>query len=434
MTEALITNLARLGALKVISRTSMMRYKGTTQSISEIARSLGVDAVLEGSVFRVGNRVRIAARLIDASRDEHLWADSHERDLGDVLVLQREIALSIANAINIVATASKAPPPPSRRVEPEAHEAFLKGRFHFNKRTPEGFQRALDFFTRSVHRDPTYAPAYAGLADCYMLGGMKALPRNESMMRARSEAQKALALDDSLAEGHASLASVAFRWDWDWAAAERGFDQAIKLNPGDVSVRHRYSFFLAAMHRLDDALVHIRRASELDPLSLVVSVGLGRILDLARRHDEAIEQFGKTLDMEPNFAEAHFDLAMAYRHKGLYAEAVDATRRALELSPHSLLYDSHLAHLFARLGREEEARAILHRFEAQSSDVYISPSLFAWVLLGLGEKESAMRWLDKMYEERAAELIYLGVDPGWDTLRAEPQFQRLLVRIGLPSR
>jgi serine/threonine-protein kinase len=433
MTEALITNLARLGELKIISRTSVMRYKGTTQSILEIARDLAVDAVVEGSVFRVGNRVRISAQLIDAARDEHIWADSHERDLDDVLTLQREVALSIANAINVAAVRQK-PPLPSRRLDPEAHEAYLKGRFHFNKRTPEGFQRALEFFTRAVHRDPTYAPGYAGLADCYILGRLKALPRSESIMRARIEAQKALEFDDSLAEAHASLASVASRWDWDWAAAERGFDRAVKLNPGDVSVRHRYSFFLAAMLRLDEALVHIRCAAEIDPLSLVVSVGLGRILDLARRHDEAIEQFNATLDMDRNFAEAHFDLALAYRHKGMYAEAVEATARALALSPNNLLYHSHLAHLYGLLGRRDEAGTILERLETHSRDEYISPALFGWAWLGLGEKGRAVEWLGKMFDDRAPELIYLGVDPGWDSLRSEPQFRQLLARIGLPSR
>ncbi len=433
MTEALITDLAKMGVLKVISRTSVMRYKGAAKAVPEIAGELGVDAVVEGSVLLVGDRVRITAQLIHAVHDEHLWAESYERDLRDVLSLQREIARAIADEVRVrVARGTRTRLVSPRAVDPEVYAAYLQGRYHWNRRTPESIARAMACFEQAIARDPGYGLACAGLADCYILGAGGSLSRRESMERAKAAATRALELDHSLSEAHASLAAVAFRWEWDWAGAEGQFRRAIELNPAASSVRHGYALFLAALGRFPDALSELTRAHDVDPLSLVVATGIGRVLDYARRYDDAIDQYRRTLEFDPRFAETHFDLAMAFRHKGAFDEALAAGQQAVALAPDSLVYRVELACTRAVVGDRADAEGLLRELTDVSRRAYVSPGVHAYLLLALGRIDEAFDKLNATCDERGAEMVYLKVDPDLDPVRADPRFEALLRRVGFP--
>lgn len=315
----------------------------------------------------------------------------------------------------------------------QVNAAYVKGRHHWNKRTPDSLKRAVGCFDAAIARDPSFGPAYAALADCYVLGGGGALSRREAMQRAREATTRALALDGNLAEAHASLAGIAFRWDWDWAAAERAFTRAIQLDAGGWSIRHGYALFLAAMGRFDEALAEMRRACELDPTSLVANVGLGRILDLARRHDEAIEQYQEALEIDRAFAEAHFDLAMAYEHTGVFDAARSAARHAMVLAPDSVVYAEYVAYFHAIDGDRAYAETFLRALIDRAERHYVSPFLRAHLLLGLGALDECLEWLELAAAERTSEMVYLRVDPDLDRLRGDPRFQGLVRRVGLPG-
>ena len=315
----------------------------------------------------------------------------------------------------------------------QVNAAYVKGRHHWNRRTPESLKRAVGCFNAAIARDPSFGPAYAALADCYVLGGGGALSRREAMERAHEAATRALALDGNLAEAHASLAGIAFRWDWDWTAAERAFTRAIQLDAGSWLIRHGYALFLAAMGRFDEALAEMRRACELDPTSLVANVGLGRILDLARRHDEAIEQYQEALEIDRAFAEAHFDLAMAYEHAGVLDAAQSAARDAMVLAPDSVVYAEYVAYFHAIDGDRAYAETFLRALVDRAARQYVSPFLRAHLLLGLDALDECLEWLELAAAERTSEMVYLRVDPDLDRLRGDPRFQSLVRRVGLPG-
>jgi TolB-like protein/Flp pilus assembly protein TadD len=435
MTEALITDLAKIRALRVISRTSVMQYKGTEEPLPEIARQLGVDAVVEGSVLRVGDRVRITAQLIEAETDQHLWGDSYERDLSDVLGLQNEVALAIAERIKIEVTPQEqARLTRTRTVNPEAHEAYLRGRYHWNKKTEPGFQRAIEFFQQAVDIDPVYAPAYAGLADCYnMLAAESILPPQAAYSRARAAAVKALEIDETLGEAHTSLASIRENHDWDWAGAEAEYRRAIKLTPRYATAHEWYASFLRNMGRMDEAMAEIKRAQELDPLSLPISATFGGILIYARLYDEAIDQHQKAAELYPSHAPAHHVLGKAYLQAGRYEEAVAEFQRARKLlgdKPETL---AGLGHTYAVMGKKAEARQILGRLTEMSTRGY-APSFYIALLHGaLGQKDQAFAWLEKAYDARHPNLAWLKMDPWADPLRLDPRFQDLLRRMNFPE-
>jgi TolB-like protein/DNA-binding winged helix-turn-helix (wHTH) protein/Tfp pilus assembly protein PilF len=433
MTDAVITKLAQVRSLRVISRTSVMPYKRTDKSLPRIAQELEVDAVVEGTVTRSGGRVRVTAQLLQAATDRHLWARSYERELRDVLALQAELAGAIAQAIE-----GKLQPDQERRmtrtpssVQPEAYEAYLKGRFYWNQRSPEGLLKAVGYFQQAIDGDPAYAPAHSGLSDAYRLFDHSGLaPPHECMPKAEAAARKALALDGTLAEAHASLAGVLYRYHWDWEGAQREFQASVELEPSYAEGHRAYAIYLLIVGRHEEGLAEARRARELSPLSLVINTELGAALAITGRPAEAIERLQKTLEIDPKFARAYATLGFAYSRQGDWPRAVALLERAVSLSggePHPLL-----GYAYGVTGRRREAREVLSRLETLSRDHYVVPQSIALVHLGLGDKDQAMAWLERAYEERGFEL--LGFSGGYfDRLRDDPRFQDLRRRMRLPA-
>jgi TolB-like protein/Tfp pilus assembly protein PilF len=433
MTEALIADLGQIEALRVISRTSVMQYKGVKKPLPKIARELNVDAVIEGSVLRSGDRVRITAQLIQATTDRHLWAQSYQRDLHDILALQSDVAGAIANEIKIKLTPQEqARLARGRSVNPEAYRLYLQGRYYFSRRTLPAFDKSIQLFQQVLEKDPDTALAYAGLAESYGIlpfyGGASA---KEAFPKAKAAALKALELDDSLAEAHAALGFVLFYWDWNWSAAESELKRAIELNPGYVVGHHWYAEYLGAMGRHEQAIAQVRRAQELDPLSPLMLVIGGQVCRYARRYDEGMEQCRKAIELDSNYALAHVGLGRAYLGKEMYEEATAEFEKAARLdgSEHSLLW---LAFASAATGRRGEALKILDRAREQSKRGEISPLRLAYFYIGLGENQRALDWLEKAYEERDPYMSFLKVEPPLDPLRSDPRFQDLLRRMNFP--
>lgn len=432
MTEALITCLAKIKALRVISRTSAMQYKGVRKSLPQIARELNVDAVIEGSVLRSGERVRITAQLIHSS-DQHLWAESYERDFRDILLLQSEIARQVANEIRIVLTLEERDRLGIvRQVNPEAHELYLKARHFWNKRTEENVRKALSYFHQAIDNDPTYAQGYAGLADSYnILGYYNALPPSEAYPKGKAAALKALELDDALAEPHAALGVVKRDFEWDWSGAEAEFQRAIELNPGYVEAYHWRSTLLSMLGRHAEALREKKKALAMDPLSVVLRTDLARMYYFSRDYDQSLEQYLATLDMDPNFGSAHLWLAQVYEQKGLYEEAISSLKTGMHLLSDSTYALAKLGYGYAIAGRCDEARAVLNQLNALSSKRYVSPYDIALVYLGLQENDEALTWLQRALEQRSLWMGYLSVEPQLDPLRSDERFQGLRRRVDL---
>jgi TolB-like protein/Tfp pilus assembly protein PilF len=433
MTDALISDLAKISALRVISRTSAMRYKGTDKPVPQIARELNVDAIVGGSVLRAGSRVRISAQLIRAASDRHIWSDSYERELRDILALQSEVARAIAGEVRVKLTPQERVRLAStRQVNPEAYEAYVKGRYHWNKRTEEGFYKALEYFQQAIEDAPTYARAYAGLADSYSLLAEWGLrPPQEVFPKAKAAALKALELDETLAEAHASLAYVREYHDWDFSGAEREYERAIELNPGYATAHQWYALALLETGRVDEAAAEIARARELDPLSLIINVCVGLVQHAACQYDRAIEEYHKVLELDPDFAFAHLALAWAHEQKGRYEPAIAELRRALTLSDGAPQYLACLGRTYALAGMDEEARKMLDELNGLSERRYVSPINFAYVYTALRDEDEAFEWLEQAYEQRDDGLLDLKMDPFYDPLRDDPRFDDLLRRIGL---
>ena len=434
MTDQLITNLTQISALKVISRTSAMRYKGTKKSLPEIARELHVDAVVEGAVMWVGGRVRISAQLIEAPTDHHLWAASYERDLRDVLSLQEEVTRAIVSEIRVKLTAQEQERlANSHPINPEAFQLYLKGRYHWNKRTPEGFQKAIEYFQQATAKDPAYALAYVGLADTYTyFSFFDVVPPREAMPKAKAAATRALEIDDRLGEAHVSLGYVSYMYDWDWPAAGKHFEQALTLNPAYSRVHTFYAFYLSSLGRSEQAVAVAKHSFDLDPASPAVSHSLTVQLYLARRFDQAIEQSHKTLELDQNFAISYATLGEVYISKGMYREGLPTLEKYSVLSRGRAMSLALLGYAHARLGERSQALRILDQLEASSKERYTPAVSFAAVYAGLGEKDQAFAWLEKAYGERTGRLGYLKVEPLWDPLRSDPRFADLVGRIGPP--
>jgi TolB-like protein/Tfp pilus assembly protein PilF len=434
MTDELITNLAQISALKVISRTSAMRYKGTKKSLPEIARELHVDAVVEGTVMHSGDRVRITAQLIEASTDHHLWAASYDRDLQNVLSMQEEVTRAIVSEVRVKLTAQEqARLANMHPINPEAFQLWLKGRYYWYKLNPEGMQKAIEYFQQALEKDPAYAPAYAGLADSYnLLAFFNVFPPREVMPKAKAAAVKALELDDNLAEAHVSLGWAGFTYDLDWPAAGKHFDRAIVLNPAYPLAHSYYSLYLGALGRPEEGLTEAKRALDLDPVSPAINHYVVVQLYLARRFDEAIEQCRKTLELDPSFTPVRGTLAEVYSAKGMYREALAEYEELSALSGGSPRSTAFVGYAHARLGHRSQAFRVLEQLRAASKQRYVPALSFAIVYVGLGEKEKAFLWLEKAYDERTNSLAYLKVQATWDTLRSDPRFADLVRRIGLP--
>jgi serine/threonine protein kinase/Tfp pilus assembly protein PilF len=397
MTEVLIANLARIGALKVISRTSVMRYKGARKGLPEIAQELKADAVIEGSVLQSGNRVRITAQLIHAATDQHLWAESYERDLRDVLALQSEVAQAVAREVEVKVTPQeRVRLATTRTVNFEAYQLYLKGRYFWNKRTEQDLRKSIGYFHQAIDLDPSYALAYSGLADCYSLLGWDlfgALPPREALPIAKAAALKALEIDDTLADAHNSLAWIQFAFDWNWPGAECGFKRALELNPGHATAHHWYAEYLLAMGRQEEAIAEIKQAQELDPLSLIISSVVGWVFYYARQYDQAIAQCLKTLEMAPDFSIGHWILGRVYEQQSQFEKAIAELEKAVALSTSSPFALGSLGHAYAVSGKTSEARKVLEELMETSTRRYVSPYSIATIYAGCGESDLAFRCL-----------------------------------------
>jgi TolB-like protein/DNA-binding winged helix-turn-helix (wHTH) protein/Flp pilus assembly protein TadD len=435
MTDQLITDLAQISALKVISRTSVMAYEGARKPLPQIARELHVDAVVEGTVLRAGDQVRITAQLIDASTDKHLWSQSYQGELKDTLALQDRVARAIAEQIQINLTPREQAALKSVRVvNPEAYESYLKGRFFWNKRTADGLRVALAYFNQAIEEDHNYAQSYSGLADTYALLGdwqYAVMTPAQANPKAKAAALKAVELDSSLGEAHNSLAFLLDGFDWDLDAGGKEFQRAIELNPGYATAHHWYAWHLGLLGRYDEAIVEMRKAESLDPLSLIINADLAELLVLAHSYDESIRQSRKTIEMDPNFAMAHNQLGQAYLQQRLYEQAIGELQKAVQLSAGSPTCIANLARAYALSGRKSEAGKLLNDLKSSSSANNSHASEVAAIYASLGDKDEAMKWLEKGYAERFNPGVL--IRPGFDPLRSDPRFQNLAHRVGLPG-
>jgi TolB-like protein/DNA-binding winged helix-turn-helix (wHTH) protein/Flp pilus assembly protein TadD len=435
MTDELISDLAQISALRVISRTSVMAYKHAGKSLPQIARELAVDAVVEGTVLRSGDRVRITAQLIDAAADKHLWSQSYEGELRDTLALQNKVARAIADEIRITLNPQEAQALKTARVvNPAAYEAYLQGRYFWNKRTADSLKAALAHFNDAIGQDPSYAQAYSGLADTYALLGdweYAVMPPREALPKAKAAAVKALELDGRLGEAHNSLAFCLDVYGWDFDQAGKEFQRAIELNPGYATAHHWYAWHLALTRRNEDALAEMRKAASLDPLSLIIKADAAELLLIARDYEESMQQSRKTLEMDPSFALGHHQLGQAYLQTKDYGNAVLEMQKAVQLSGGSATSVANLARAYVAAGRRPEAEQQLAVLKSRSTADYPSASEIAMVYVALGDPDQAMSWLDKGFQSRFNPSVLLR--PGFDPLRSDPRFQSLLHRIGLPQ-
>ena len=430
VTETLTTNLAQIRALRVISRTSAMQYRHATKSLPEIARELNVEAVVEGAVGRSGDRVRVTAQLIDARTDRHVWAKSYDRELRDVLALQSEVARAIAQAVQVeVGPDERLRLSRTVSVHPEAYESYLKGRYYWGLRGRENLLKAAAYFQQATTEDPAYAPAYSGLSDTHRMFDEDA-PR-ESMPKAEAAARKALALDDTLAEAHASLAGVLYRYHWQWDAAEKEFEHALDLDPNYAEGHRAYAIYLLTMRRNAEALAEARLAHELSPLSPVIGVELVTALARLERYDEAAAQLQRTRELDPAFPRVDLTLALMYMQQGDLAKAAAVfDERRARLGRPLTGAGPWVGYVYARAGRSADALAVLRSLEERSREHYVTPQSFAIVHLGLGHKEEALTLLEKACEQRAVEVLGFS-GPLFDVLRDDARYRELLGRVGL---
>ncbi len=436
MTEALIAELSQIGALRVISRTSVMQYKKAPKPIPQIAQELNVDAIVEGSVLRAGDRVRITAQLIKAEPEKHLWAQVFERDLVDVLALHSEVARAIAREIKIAVTPEEQERLQRvRKVNPEAYQLYLLGRHFFNRATEEGFKKGIEYFEQAIDKDTTYAPAYAGLANCYShLGWDTWLSPEESYPKAREAAMKALELDEALGEAHALLGFIKYLYDWDLYGAEAYLQRAIELSPGIVQAHYFYSIYLIMVGRFDKAIEGFKHAIELDPVTPGTVEILGWAYYMAGRHDESIIQIKKSLELDPNYYWAHIILAWSYAGKGMYTEAIAQADKIMTLFPsddHVMLMN--IARVYGVSGKREVALRLLDQIKGLSPEKYVDAYFVASIYAGLGENDQAFEWLNKGYEERSSGMLSLKVHPFWNNLRDDPRFTALLKKMNLDN-
>jgi TolB-like protein/Flp pilus assembly protein TadD len=426
LTEELISHLGQLNPKKlgVIARTSAIHYKGSTKTIGEIAGELGVEYVLEGSVRCQESNVRVTAQLIDARDQTHLWAASYDRELRDILAVQHDVARHVVKALAV----ELLPGQEAARsaANPAAHEAFLRGRFFAGQRSEEALTKAAAYFEQALSLDPNCARASYGVADCCsLLCWFGALSPREAGQRAAAAASRALQIDDTLGEAHASMGLVRYWFEWDWFAAEQEFLRAIELNPSYASAHQWYASFLGAMGRLEEARVEHALARQLDPLSLIISMGAADPYFCARQYDEAIAHLRGILEQEPRFFPALFNLGRACVEKGMYSEAIAAFEKAVQLSGNREGRPA-LAHAYAKAGRTGVARSILAEMKIHTGGRYVASPMIARIHLGLGEIDEAFEWLRKGIEERSYWIVFLKMDPVYDEIRSDPRFANLL--------
>ncbi len=431
MTAELIREASKIAQLRVVSLTSVMSYKGRHTPLPQIARDLRVNALLEGSVARSGNQVRIAVRLYDGASERELWSGTFDRNLNDVLALEDEVGHAIAVQIRL----KMAPSPGTRAsINPEAYDLYLKGRYSLDQGSEDELKLAFVYFRQGIEKDPQYAPLYAGLADAYArLPFYVGTRPGEAFPEAKEAAAKALQLEPTLAEAHASMAYVMNYYDWDRSGAEQEFKHALELNPNDAATYHAYGRFLASMGRIDEARAELNRAQELDPLSLGIQSNVGMVSYFARQYEVALHQLQKVLELDPKFPVPYWGIGMCYEQLRKYPEAVAQFQKGIELSGRGANGIASLAHAYGLAGQRAEAEKILVELTDRSKTVFVSSYQFAVIYLGLGQNERAIAALEEAYRERSTLLGYLKMDPRFDPIRSDPRFHSLLSRIHLPE-
>jgi serine/threonine-protein kinase len=433
-TEEIISELGMIGPerLAVIGRTTSMLYKGARKTIGEIGKELGADYLLEGSVRRVDARIRITAQLVDTRSMAQLWANSYDREVGDVLAVQREVSQEIARSLAVTLTPRTPGASTPATASFEAYELYMRGRYFREQATADGARKAIEYFDRALALDPNYAAAHAAVADAYrLLGapGWEVDPPGALLSRAKASAERALTLDPSSPQARAVLAMVKLNYDWDLKGAEHEINEALRLNPSFAQAHQYYSAVLTCMNRMDEAVAAARRAVELDPLAATATTSLGVRYYYAGRPDEARTQFLKTLELTPGFPVAHWGLAQVHRLKHEYAEQVDQLRSATRLAGNSSYMRAHLAYGFAVWNKRQEADTLRQELQAESATGYVAPYHFALIAVGLGEFDEAMKWLQRAAADRSGWLAYLSVEPEFEPMRGRSDFQQLVTRV-----
>lgn len=438
MTEELITQLSKMGAVRVISHTSIMQYKNTKKSLRQIAGELHVDAVVEGAVQLEGKRVRITAQLINGATDQHIWAETYDRELGDVLLLESAVATDIAKQIDLQLTPQQQQrlQAAAHPVNPDAYQSYLLGRYYWNQRTANGLALSGKYFQDAIQKDPNFALAYSGLSDYYafltLIGGPEILPPRQAMAQSKNAAIKALQLDDTSAEAHTSMGHVLHNYDWDFAKAESEFQRAIELNPNYSTAHHLYAHLLMQMGRTDEGLREARRALELDPLSPFINNGLARQYYLARQYDKAIEQCLRATQIDPSYLPARILIGLAYVQIGKASEAVSALEQARDMAPTLPMAHALLAYAYVHVGRKADAQQELAELTQMSHTRYVPSSYFAVVSIAFGNKDQAFSFLQQGLQDRSEQSLYLKVEPLVDPLRGDSRLSALIHSVGLP--
>ena len=437
LAEELLNALAKINDLKVAARTSAFSFKGKNINVNEIGRTLGVNTILEGSVRKSGNRLRITIQLVNTADGYHLWSERYDRAMSDIFDVQDEITLAVVDALKVKLLGKEKAAVFKRYTEnTEAYQLYLKGRYYLNKWTADGLKQAIECFNRTIELEPGFAPAYSGLVDVYGSLSSESLltlsPKN-AFPQARAAALKALEIDDDLAEAHTSLALIKMNFDWDWVGAETGLKRAIKLNPNYVAAYHWYSHYLIIKGRTEESLAISNRALELDPLDLQINSHLSWHYCHTGQYDLAIEQCQKTIEMDSNFHEAHWFLGWAYEQKAMYEDAIAEFQKAFECSGGSARMLGELGHAYGLAGKRAEAEKVLDDLKELSSRHYVSPYNLALVYTGLGDKDQAFEHLYAACDDRAGLLVYLKTQHSFVALHADPRFQEILCRVGLPQ-
>jgi TolB-like protein/Tfp pilus assembly protein PilF len=435
ITDELITELAKIGSVRVISRTSVMRYRRSRKPLQEIARELGASAIVEGTVLRAGDRIRVTAQLIDASRDQHIWAQSYEQSLGDILTLQGRVAQDIAEHVNAKLTGSEQHRlAASRSIRPAAYENYLKGRFFWNKRTEKDARQAIHYFEQAIALQPDYPEAYAGIAEAYVVLGWDdaVMPPDEAFPKAKAAALRALEIDRSSSAAHVALMWVQLFYEWDWEQAEKEAREAIRLSPNSSTAHHHYSRLLTFTGRFDEALAESRKSLQLDPLDPIAGGGMAWNNYLARRYDPAIQQSLQMIEMYPSMPGFYWFLGWSYEAQDRFQEAIQALQGARDRSD-SAWAVANVGYAYGISGNRQAALSSIDELVARSRQKYVPPYYIALVYASLPEKDQALAWLQKASQEHSPDLVFLKTDPKLDPLRSDRRFSELVRHIGFPA-
>jgi len=435
ITGSLINNLATVPKLRVMAQSTVFRFKGREIDPQAVGRDLNVRAVLTGRVTHSGGSLRIGVELVDVATGSQLWGAQYDRKSGDIFAIQDEISNEISGKLRLQLSQAQKKKLTRRHTEdPEAYRIYLKGRHHWNRWTEEGFYKAIEYFQQAVQKDPEYALAYAGLADCYVLLGWNSylLPK-DAFPKAKAAALTALQLDPNLGEAHAALAAVLWLYDWQWQEAQKEFKRSLELNPTYPTANHWHAEYVMTMGRQIEAIALMKKSQTLDPLSIIINVAIGWANYMARRYDDALEQFLQTVELDPNYPVTHWFLGLLYRATGPYDLAITEGEKGVNFSGGSPVIRAALAHSYGKAGRTKEALQILDDLAKLAERKYVASHFFAGIHIGLGENNRALEYLEKSYEEHSHWLIYLHMDPSMDDLRNDPRFQDLVKRVGLPA-